>query len=737
MTAAACAVLFVRSESGTGNSIRFAGAPVELRLSRVGDRTVRVALVQLDEGGRPRESAPSPYLVDFPAQEKLRISELAGEKNLRMGDLSVSLKPHPLTVVVRRKDGTLVQELSFGETGDGDSISFQTAAPVLGLGEGADQFDRRGVNYPLINGQRYRLAELGTRIFSPFIVGTDGWALFIAAPAGSIDLRGERGSFNPERGATPGVSDLFVTDARAPEDAMREFARLTGAAVMPPKWALGYMQSHRTLATESDILAEARTFREKSLPCDAFIFLGTGFCPAGWNFGHDSFQFNTNVFAREPAAVIRDLHSHNLHVILHVVPPQAKYPALRGRIPPEPGESPDGQDIGAYWARHRELFAAGVDGWWPDEGDWYDVPSRLARHRMYYQGPLNDRPNVRPWDLQRNGCPGIARYGGWVWSGDISSSWKTFAAQVKVGLNSSLSVSPYWGTDIGGFYPSADGEFTGELYARWFEFAAFCPSFRSHGRTWWLHLPWGWNTGQTGPIESKPAPDPSELHNAEVEPVCRKYLDLRYQLMPYTYTAAREAHDAGLPLMRALWLHYPADPEAVKLGDEYLWGRDLLVAPVVEKAAMSRRVYLPAGTWFDWWTEEKVSGGKWLERPVDLATMPIYVRAGAIVPLDPLRQFTSQPVSDPTVLHVYPGADGEFTLYDDDGSSLGYLTGSDPKMVWIRFRWSDAARRLTIEPDPRMKQRPGEARTFTIKEPGKAPAPVRVEFRGRRLVVKL
>ncbi|HEX7470493.1 MAG TPA: TIM-barrel domain-containing protein, partial [Verrucomicrobiae bacterium] len=533
---------------------------------------------------------------------------------------------------------------------------------------------------------------------------------------------------------------------------------LTGAPVMPPKWAMGYMQSHRTLSSEADLLAEARTFREKNLPCDTLIFLGTGFCPAGWNFGHDSFQFNTNVFVREPAAVIGDLHAEHLHVVLHIVPLQRDYPMLHGQIPPsprgvglvaspvaappltprgKPDEKLDTPDIGTYWKRHHELFAAGVDGWWPDEGDWFDATSRLVRHRMYYEGPLSDRPNVRPWNLQRNGSPGIARYGGWVWSGDISSSWKTFAAQVKVGQNSSLSVSPFWGTDIGGFYPSTNREYTGELYARWFQFAAFCPSFRSHGRTWWLHRPWGWNTGETGPIESRPPPDPSELHNAAIEPVCRQYLNLRYQLMPYTYTITREAHDTGLPLMRALWLHYPDDAEAVKLGDEYLWGRDLLIAPVVEKDAKSRRVYLPAGTWFDWWTGEKLEGRRWVERPVDLATMPIYVRAGAIVPLDPVRQYTSQPVSEPTTLRVYPGASGTFTLYDDDGQSLGYRDGSDSKTIWIRFHWDDAARKLVIEPDPRMKKWPGEMRTFRVEVVGSNAKPNAVEFRGKRVEVRL
>src|SRR5262249_34047305 len=157
-------------------------------------------------------------------------------------------------------------------------------------------------------------------------------------------------------------------------------------------------------------------------------------------------------------------------------------------------------------------------------------------------------------------------------------------------------------------------EYTGELYVRWFQFATFCPSFRSHGRNWHLHTPWGWNTGETGPVESQPLPDAAELHNTEVEPICRDCLNLRYQLMPYTYTLAREAHDTGLPRMRALWLHYSDDVEAVKRGDEFLWGRDLLIAPVIERGATSRDVYLPPGKWYDWWTGEAAEGKQAVQR---------------------------------------------------------------------------------------------------------------------------
>jgi alpha-glucosidase/alpha-D-xyloside xylohydrolase len=202
---------------------------------------------------------------------------------------------------------------------------------------------------------------------------------------------------------------------------------------------------------------------------------------------------------------------------------------------------------------------------------------------MYWEGPQLYRPNQRPFALHRNASPGIQRFGGFIWSGDVRSRWETLRTHVAVGINTALSGFPYWGTDIGGFNPTP--EYTGELHVRWFQFGAFCGSFRAHGRNWHLKLPWGWNGGAGGPFEAGQwRADPAELQNPQVEPICRKYLELRSRLMPYLYTAAREAHDTGMPIMRALWLQHPDDRAAVVRGDQYLWGPDLLVAPVLEKA---------------------------------------------------------------------------------------------------------------------------------------------------------
>lgn len=712
--------------------IVFAGRSSELVVSEVSDRTLRLVLAPLDDQASPRPSGPSTVLVPFAAAEMLRTRELAAEREVRVGRLHVMIKPRPLTVSVRRDDGTLVQELVFAEDADG-AVAFRTDATVLGLGEGAQQYDRRGALYPMQpTWGGWNRPVLGSVVPSPYLLGTDGWAILAHRPEGQFDLRDGRGRFVPRKEMlNQEPLDLFVVSVQQPADALEEYIRLTGRPVMPPKWALGYFQSHRTLASPDEPLQIARTFREKQLPCDALIYLGTGYCPAGWNTGHGSLAFNPQTFDR-PGPTIDALHDLGFKIVLHV---NRAPRTMFGASISEESDSP--RHFRNYWARHRDAFALGVDGWWPDDGDELPLEPRLTRHRCYYEGPLADRPNVRPWSLHRTGYAGAQRYGGWIWSGDIDGKWETLAAQVSVGLNHSLSLTPFWGSDTGGFYPSK--ELTGELYARWFQLSTFCASFRSHGRTWHLRLPWGWNSGELGPVEHPRSqhPDPSELHNSDIEPICRKYLELRYRLLPYNYTLARQACDTGLPLMRALWLHYPDDLQAVQLGDEYLWGRDLLVAPVIKKGATVRRVYLPSGVWHDWWTGQRVQGPSWIDRPVDLATIPLYARAGAIIPLDPVRQYTSQPAAGPTLLRLHPGADGTFTLYDDDGQSLGYGDDSDAQTVWIRFRWDDAARRLTIEPDERMKQWPGGVRRFTVQAVDRNDELQQIDFRGQPTAVDL
>ncbi len=362
----------------------------------------------------------------------------------------------------------------------------------------------------------------------------------------------------------------------------------------------------------------------------------------------------------------------------------------------------------------------------------YDAPSRLNRIRMYWEGTQLYRPDVRPFALHRNGYAGMQRYAGFLWSGDVQSRWETLKNHVSVAINSGLSGIPYWGTDIGGFIPTE--EYTGELHVRWFQFGSFCTSFRAHGRNWHLRLPWGWDGGDGGPSETKAfTADPAELKNPRIEPILRKYLELRYRLLPYTYSAVRECCETGLPVIRALWIHHPDDPAAVARGDQYLWGRDILVSPVTEKGAELRRLYLPRGTWFDFWTEEKFEGGREIERKIDLETLPLHVRAGMILALGPVRQHVADPGTGPMSLVVYPGADGRSTLYEDDGKTFAHKKGEWMK---IGMSWNDADRTLTLQLAAGARMLPPLKRTFEVRLAGEQTTRT-AAFESRPLTIRL
>jgi len=555
------------------------------------------------------------------------------------------------------------------------------------------------------------LALNGMRVPVPWLIGTSGWGLYVNRPRGEFDLTGSEGRYTPFEGEPTASLDLFIV-AGDPTDLMAEYARLTGFPTMPPLWTLGYQQSHRTVADRNAMFKIARQLREKKLPCDALIYLGTGWCPSGWNTWHGSFTFNDKVFP-DPDRDIKELHSKNFKVILHVVGEPQR---LFGSVNDVPSSVADVNEIRDYWEKHNAISHLGVDGWWPDVGERLSDASRLARIRMYWEGSQRDRPNVRPYALHRTGYAGMQRYGGWLWSGDVNSTWDTLRTHVAVGINTSLSGVPHWGTDIGGFYSTK--ELTGELFVRWFQFGAFSPLFRSHGRPSQTRLPWGWNTGELGEPEMDGAPkesslpDLTELRNPKVEPICRKYLELRYRLMPYLYSLVRETHETGMPIMRALWLHYSDDPNAISRGDEYLWGRNLLVAPVIEKGATARKLYLPRGTWYDFWTEAKVEGGQEFSREVDLETMPLYVRAGSILPLGPIKQHTGEKSDELTALAVYPGADAQFVLYEDDGTTFDFQKGEFMK---IRCEWKDRIRELTLQLEKDSKLLPPAPRKFKAR----------------------
>ena len=696
--AATCAALLLPARTeATEQALRIAGQSVEIQIAPVSQHTARLTILPLTnslEHGRAITVGGDGSLVQTSwgaAILKLRTSSAV--RTVKTGNLIVKLSSDPVAFSIETLRGAVVQRLTVDR--DTGAVSFITGdSPLLGLGEGGPQFDRRGSIDRMRSGQGgFQLRTHGGRVPIPWLIGTAGWAMFIHQPFGTFDFSGTESKFQPAGPEAALPLDIFFVAANEPVTIMAEYARLTGYAEMPPLWSFGYQQSHRTLASREEIMAEAKTFRDKKLPCDTLIYLGTGFCPSGWNTENGSFSWNSPVFP-DPKGILDELHKENFRTVLHVV---IKTNKLTGTVhdPCEPGCA-DQEKACCHWDAHRKDFAMGVDGWWPDEGDPLDTTSRLVRNRMYWEGPQLERPNERPYALHRNGYAGMQRYGSFLWSGDVYSTWETLKVHIPIAINTALTGIPYWGTDIGGFVPTK--EFTAELFLRWFQFGAFCPLFRSHGRNWKLRLPWGWNTGDSGPLEinnynGAAIPDSSQLHNPQVEPICRKYLELRYRLLPYLYSAVRECATTGMPILRALWLHHPDDPKAVARQDEYLWGRDLLVAPVVEQGATSRKIYLPHGAWFDFWTGERVQGGAEISREVDLETTPLYVRAGAILPLGPAKQYVEHKVDEPLSISIYPGADASFLLYEDDGSSFDYRKG---KWMGVQMTWHDARRVLKL-----------------------------------------
>jgi alpha-glucosidase/alpha-D-xyloside xylohydrolase len=733
-----------------GGAIQIGSGSAELRMGFVGDGIARIQLLPIDAQGSVIETSDEPHLVPQTWRgEMARRRGLPAERRvLSQGNVQLSLHPATWTVRLETVGGGPAQQVKIDPaTGQ---VLFPIDGPLFGLGQGDQPHDRRGsINMQDVGGwrnSRHPMSDWGGHLGIPWVVSPKGWGIYFHSPAGTFDLTGENGVFarqavegrrgrrgggrgegrGEDRGggaaaATPQPLDIFIVVAREPAGLMKAWAEITGYPSLPPIWSLGYIQSHREIETDELIRNVARTFREKKLPCDMLIYLGTGFAPVGWNTGHGEFTFNAQSFPK-PEEQLKEFHDMHFRVGLHVTPQGAnRVNRLTGRVTDDVSGTPYDANVAAhYWLLHAPLMKLGVDAWWPDEGETRFPAGRLARIQMYWEGPQQVFPDRRPFALHRTGAVGMQRYGGWLWSHDVKSTWTVLERHVPLGLNTVVSATPYWGSDTGGFYMDQNRELNGELFARWFQFSAFCPLFRSHGRDWrYRHLPWGFSN-----IEG---PD----HDPSIEGICKKYLDLRYQLMPYTYTVVYEAHETGMPIMRPLWLHYPQDATAVARGDEYLWGRDLLVAPVVKKGAVERTLYLPAGRWFDYWDETgaAIEGGREITRPVDLATMPLYVRAGAIVPHGPQENYTEEKPNDPLTIRVYPGADGRFTLIEDDG-----LTFSSRPMR-LTFVWNDARRTLSVGSAPNSTPRDPMPRQLVIEVVG-TPVQKSAEYRGDALELR-
>src|SRR5579872_1681827 len=674
----------------TGATLTVTGAPVPVAITICTPRIVRI---RFGNGSQPPESSYVPVREWSCAA----FTEEAGPPaSIATDGIMVGVTTDPWCVTFADRLGNTRVCLPLAELQCSPRVHVRLEATDVqhfyGLGEGGQQFDRRGVTRRFWNNHVNH--GHGADVPIPLLLSHLGYGLFFdnAQPAGVTVGGGDGGRWVEYRSVSAPLDLYYLGGAGGLRDVLGDVATLLGRPPLPPRWALGYLQSTRHFESAAEWYGLLATIREKRLPCDGLIFLSTYGQALGWNRGVGHLECEPRVLP-DPATMFAELQAQHFHAVTHEYPvlhpdsPLYAEACERGYVldagyarvvsAGRPTDNyRDGQryldfsrpEVQAWWwQQHRPLVKLGVDGWWLDGGEgpppdaWPQGGSaslhnryNVMRQQAFADGEGVDRPDHRVFLLCRSGGPGMQRYGAACWSGDIDATFPSLEAQAAVGLNLGLSGVPYWGTDIGGFYRVAPH--SNELFVRWIQLGAFCPISRAHGRVWREHVPWA--------------------HGAEVEAICRDYLELRYRFLPYTYTLAWQAHRQGLPLMRPLVLNYPDDPRAWNQASEYLWGDDLLVVPVTREGATHWPVYLPAGTWYDFWTHQRYEGPRGLTVPAPLDRIPLFVRAGAILPLGPAMQYHDEMPLTAMTLLVYGGPDSSFSLYEDDGVTRAYLRGT-------------------------------------------------------------
>jgi alpha-D-xyloside xylohydrolase len=505
----------------------------------------------------------------------------------------------------------------------------------------------------------------------------------------------------------------FVPGNGRIDGAIAGYRALTGKSEMMPKWAYGFWQSRQRYDTAAELTGVVAKYRALDIPLDNIVL--------DWRYWRDddwgSHRFDPTRFA-DPKKMIDTVHADNAHFMISVWP--KFYPTtdtykeldaagavykgnlqMRNKDWVGPGYASTFYD--PYSAKGRSIFwkqvenrlaTLGTDAWWADASE-PDMHSNLSieerirtmgptaigpaaqyfnsfplmNARSFYDGWTSFKPDVRPFLLTRSGFGGLQRYGSAIWSGDVASRWFDLKAQISAGVNASMSGIPNWTHDIGGFAledryatktpKAADLDEWRELNLRWFQFGAFSPLFRSHGEFPYREI-------------YEISPEGSPMRASMVW-----YDKLRYRLMPYIYTIGADTYMKDGSIMRALASDFPQDRAARDLTDEYLFGDAFLVAPVVEYRARDRQVYFPGtSTWYDFSTGQTYRGGQTARVAAPAERMPLFVRAGAIVPMGPVTQYTDQDRNAPLTLTVYTGADGQFSLYEDDGTSEQYKNGA-------------------------------------------------------------
>ena len=659
-------------------------------------------------------------------------------------DKTITLTTAQVKAVIDRASGALAYKTLAGQTLTTDSYRQLIPADVngektshaevffaiYGSKEGLYGLGQHQAGVWNYRGETVDLSQENTNIAIPLLVSSNGYGIFWNNPSRSrVNNRFIHMLYLSAEVADK--VDYYFLAGPEPDSIIAHYRELTGDAPMFGRWAYGFWQCKNRYESQAELEAVAAKYRALHIPVDNIV--------QDWFWWVTMGEMKWNPKYPDPQGMINDLHDKHFHLMVSIWPyfrPDSKeYDTMdkNGWFVAKTqvgGFHPQGQALydptnpaarKYYWDNaNTALFQKGalngVDAWWLDT-DEPETEGREENILLDHQLALgsgaryaNIFPNFhtagvadgqraasdkkRVFILSRSAYAGSQRNGVTAWSGDVLSDFVTFQRQISAGLNYAISGMPYWTTDIGGFISGGDlndPKFR-ELFVRWFQFGAFSPIFRVHGTR---------------------NPSENELwsYGPEAGKILVDYDTLRYRLMPYIYSQAWRVTSERSTIMRPLVMDWRTDARAQNTGDEYLFGPSILVNPVYQQGATSRSVYLPKATWYDFWTGEKLAGEQTIQAAAPLEKLPLYVRAGSILPLGPTMEWTTEKPEDPIELRIYPGADGDFTLYEDENDNYNYEKGAH---ATIAMHWDDAAHTLTI--GPRQGGFPGmlAKRTFRI-----------------------
>jgi len=492
--------------------------------------------------------------------------------------------------------------------------------------------------------------------------------------------------------------DYYFFYGPTADEVIADYRQATGRAPLLPKAAYGFWQCRERYSSQEQMLAAARRFRAEGIPVDYIVQDWQYWGPHGWG----AYEWDLKNYP-DPANMIAELHTNHFKYMISVWSNPAGVVGRALAAMPK-GLIPHSQWMDVFNPAVRKLrwqymdsafFSIGTDAWWQDATEPGDDGNSVSGVNTYagsanrvrnsyplfaseatYEGQRATDVNKRVLILSRSAYLGQQRYSAAAWSGDVKGDWLTFGRQIRAGLNFCITGLPYWTTDTGGFFHPRD-QYTStdynELLTRWFQWSTFCPILRIHGYTTETEM-WKW------------------LPETQTNLIA--YDQLRYRMLPYNYSVAWKTTSENYTPMRALPMDFPKDKQALPIGDEFMFGPAFLVCPVTQPQAMDRTVYLPSGTtWIDFWSGESRSGGVTTTANAPLNRLPLFVRAGSIVPLGPVVEYAMEKPADPIELRVYPGANGKFTLYEDEGDGYSY-----EKNVFaaIPIEWNETRQTLTL-----------------------------------------